>query len=78
MSVLSDDDLEHLARLLIAGGGRDFFPEIVSFLEMDDDTCRAPKLPQNKCLDAKARVQQFRPHPVGKRQFAHMPKVLFA
>jgi hypothetical protein len=49
MSVISDHDLERLARLLMRSDERDDLrPEIVRLLWMDDDTCPAPKLPQNK------------------------------
>jgi hypothetical protein len=49
MSAIPDDDLERLARLLLGShDGDDLLLKIARLLRMDDDTCRAQKLPQNK------------------------------
>jgi hypothetical protein len=49
MSVIPDDDLERLARLLIDSEETDQIrSKIVRLLETDDDICRAPKLHQSK------------------------------
>jgi hypothetical protein len=49
MSAIPDDDLERIARLLMGSGEtNELRSKIMRLLRMDDDTCRAPKLPQNK------------------------------
>jgi hypothetical protein len=49
MSVIPDDDLERLARLLMGNGETDRIkPKIVRLLQTDDDICRAPELRRNK------------------------------